>query len=735
MKNFNLKLIIVILLSLVKLNYAQDNPCLDCHSDEELTGERNGHEISLFVDEKEFSASVHADLECTDCHEDFNIDEIPHREGEDIYKVSCTNCHDFETDSSMHLSKNECFDCHSKHSIKPADELKKGNAFCLKCHDSPAIKIYEKSVHSELTEENKEKASCIDCHSTALHQLSIANFKFNETCGKCHSDELKNYISSKHGKSASGLAPKCNDCHNPHDVNGTALKGIKSKIERDNLICGKCHKKSKITKSKKYELIKDEIHFGSWKARGLGVVPSCTDCHSPHTLGDFFDANIIIGKKLKESCEKCHTRIEGIHKDIVEERQWEKNALNSPICVDCHKPHEIDKKRRVNRFENERCLTCHSIDSKSPKAKGVADSLKINIEDFSNSVHKNIQCIKCHTKVDLKNEPICNDAGKVECKSCHTKVVNEFNNSMHGRLKNRGAAEAPTCSDCHSKHNIKSKVDASSPTYRMNIPQLCGQCHIEGEKAAKRYRGKEHYIIKNYKMSIHGKGLLESGLVVSATCIDCHTSHNILPASLKGSTVSEKNIPTTCAKCHKGIYDQFKQSIHSPEIYKGDKKLPTCYDCHKSHSIERTENGDFRKSIIDQCGRCHEKVAETYFDTFHGKVTKLGDEIVAKCYDCHGAHNILPSNYTSSTINKLNIVSTCKKCHENSNRNFAEYLAHATHDDKAKYPYLYYTFWFMTLLLLGTFTFFGIHTILWLIRGLKERHTLSNKLREKNDRK
>ena len=34
---------------------------------------------------------------------------------------------------------------------------------------------------------------------------------------------------------------------------------------------------------------------------------------------------------------------------------------------------------------------------------------------------------------------------------------------------------------------------------------------------------------------------------------------------------------------------------------------------------------------------------------------------------------------------------------------------------------LFYTFWFMTLLLISTFAFFFIHTFLWAYRSLKER--------------
>ncbi|MDZ7777141.1 MAG: hypothetical protein U5L09_16765 [Bacteroidales bacterium] len=121
-----------------------------------------------------------------------------------------------------------------------------------------------------------------------------------------------------------------------------------------------------------------------------------------------------------------------------------------------------------------------------------------------------------------------------------------------------------------------------------------------------------------------------------------------------------------------------------------------------------------------QCGKCHEVVTETYFNTFHGKVSKLGSEKTAKCFDCHGAHNILPPENPESTLSRQNIIGTCKECHPNSNRKFAGYLTHATHHNKEKYAVLYYTYLFMTTMLVSVFIFFGLHTLLWLSRGIIE---------------
>ena len=147
----------------------------------------------------------------------------------------------------------------------------------------------------------------------------------------------------------------------------------------------------------------------------------------------------------------------------------------------------------------------------------------------------------------------------------------------------------------------------------------------------------------------------------------------------------------------------YNASVHSPNVTKTNKQLPECSDCHSAHSIARTDQSDFRLHIMDQCGRCHEAIAESYFDTFHGKVSKLGYLVTAKCYDCHGSHDILPVTDPRSRLSRANIVQTCGKCHTDSHRQFAGYLTHATHHDPKRYPFLFYTFWGMTMLLVGTF--------------------------------
>ena len=77
-----------------------------------------------------------------------------------------------------------------------------------------------------------------------------------------------------------------------------------------------------------------------------------------------------------------------------------------------------------------------------------------------------------------------------------------------------------------------------------------------------------------------------------------------------------------------------------------------------------------------------------------------------------------------SHLSRANVAATCRKCHAGATRRFAGYLTHATHHDPRKYPFLFYTFWGMTALLLVTFVVGGMHTLLWLPRAFQMRREL-----------
>ncbi len=72
--------LILILISAISLSvYSQSNEdCLICHDDPGFTGKVKGKTVSLHLNTKIFSGSVHGELECVDCHSDYNAEDIPH---------------------------------------------------------------------------------------------------------------------------------------------------------------------------------------------------------------------------------------------------------------------------------------------------------------------------------------------------------------------------------------------------------------------------------------------------------------------------------------------------------------------------------------------------------------------------------------------------------------------------------------------------------------------------------
>jgi cytochrome b subunit of formate dehydrogenase/uncharacterized protein with PIN domain len=505
-------------------------------------------------------------------------------------------------------------------------------------------------------------------------------------------------------------------------------------------MCATCHKEGTAV-TRKYDLPVDSVFlnysqsihgFGLYQ-QGLIVTAVCVDCHTGHNVRTMGDPESSIHRaNIAGTCQNCHGRIEEVHRKVIRGELWEKEPHKVPACTDCHRPHEIRRQFYEEGIADAECMQCHINPQLTMTHDGVTTSLYVDTLEVHTSMHRNVTCAQCHTGAtpSLKR-PCATVVNEVDCSICHEQQVVDFATGIHGRLLDRGDPDAPQCTDCHGDHHMLGRQDSKSPTFPANVPDLCANCHGAGGKATKRYAKGTRNVVQEYKHGTHGQGLLSSGLIVTAMCTDCHTPHHELPPDDPESTVHTDNIAKTCAQCHNGIYEQFSQSIHSPLVAETDKPLPNCADCHRSHDIRESELTGFRFEIMDQCGNCHVDVTESYFETFHGKVSKLGYEAAAKCYDCHGAHNILPPDNIASTLSRQNIVSTCGECHEGSHRQFAGYLTHATHHDRSKYPILFYTFWFMTFLLLGTLTVAGTHTLLWLPRSFQAmKHT--NKIRKRS---
>ncbi|MCB0281389.1 MAG: cytochrome c3 family protein [Calditrichae bacterium] len=614
------------------------------------------------------------------------------------------------------------------------------NQDCLDCHDDPEFtterngrevslhvnqNILLKSVHAD--------HDCIDCHTDASedHPEDLKPVD----CGDCHDDAMDDYMAGVHGqafKRGEIYAPTCKECHGTHDI--LSPKEPKSRTYKMNipLLCGKCHREGapvartyNIGEHNIIENYTQSIHGAGLFKAGLTVTATCNNCHGNHLILPHTNPNSSISlNRIAETCMTCHARIEEVHVKVIKGELWEEKPGAIPACTDCHPPHKVNRQNIVEEVADRTCLRCHAKQDVHKVVDGKEVSLHVDKKDIAGSIHREIPCVKCHSDVSTHLKRPCETANKVDCSNCHAEVANLYFESGHGEAYFRKDENAPYCTDCHGDHKIKSKYDETAKTYRASIPSLCGECHKSDGKASQSADLKEVNAIVDYSKSVHGRGLMEKGLLPSAVCTDCHTAHHNLKDTDERSTVYPDNIPATCATCHRGIYKEYATSIHAIKRNDNSKRLPTCADCHSAHTIMETKQDRFMTEVTQQCGSCHEELAETYLQTIHGKSYELGNEKVAKCSDCHGAHKILGVDNPASTVSAKNIVTTCQNCHEDANTRFTGYLTHATHHDKAKYPVLYYTYWLMTSLLIGVFGFFGIHTLLWLprsIQGIKER--------------
>jgi len=374
----------------------------------------------------------------------------------------------------------------------------------------------------------------------------------------------------------------------------------------------------------------------------------------------------------------------------------------------------------VTKLANADCLDCHTDPANKRRVNGHSEPLALfPTNGFAKSVHSQLDCIDCHDgikeMVHDKNVPPPNCAG------CHEKEGKDYAGSIHGMSHKMGASGAAQCWDCHGAHEMVPVKSASSPVYKLNLPATCAKCHSNAT-LTREYQIQFPEAASQYMDSIHGNALLKMGLIVAPSCNDCHGAHGIKRSVDRDSPINHANVAKTCGKCHVGIEETYKKSVHGQLLAVGDPRGPVCIDCHSAHQIVNPTGKNFKTLSDQRCGKCHEDRLEHYRETYHGKAMMLGKPNaapeVAACYDCHGFHDVLPAADPASHLSTNNILATCQKCHAGATIGFTEYRPHANPLDKKNYPLLHVVFLAMTGLLIGTFAFFGAHTLAWLVRAV-----------------
>jgi len=336
-------------------------------------------------------------------------------------------------------------------------------------------------------------------------------------------------------------------------------------------------------------------------------------------------------------------------------------------------------KAQDNGPANATCLACHRIESlSSPMPNGEKRQLYVSPDDFEQSVHGKRSCVECHK--DVTNIP-------------HRK----------------GIDRKVGCVQCHE--NLWQAAQEENRTDE--LARL-------GEVVAQ---------IDSYMSSIHARPNREDQSRTNATCYNCHDAHYISPINNQIGVESRLKIPEICGQCHSEIRDAYLTSVHGQEVsINGNANAAVCIDCHTTHDIESPSVPSTKLAITGNCGNCHSEELESYLGTYHGQVSTLGYTHTAKCYECHGHHEIKRVADEASIMHVNNRLETCANCHPNATQGYVSFQPHGNTHDYDRYPYMWIASKFMISLLAGVFMFFWTHAALWFYREYKDRKEGKNKL-------
>jgi len=139
------------------------------------------------------------------------------------------------------------------------------------------------------------------------------------------------------------------------------------------------------------------------------------------------------------------------------------------------------------KLDNATCLGCHGLPGFSaPLGDGRMRTLFVAADQLSSSVHASMQCVDCHTAIELphKNLPGTPAERNLQrlvinksCGNCHAKAWRSYIETYHGQVAALGYGDIATCFDCHGSHAIRRAGDPASSVFPANLLNTCQKCH------------------------------------------------------------------------------------------------------------------------------------------------------------------------------------------------------------------------------------------------------------------
>jgi hypothetical protein len=509
---------------------------------------------------RQWTYMQHDNRFCTSCH--LMVDPFQRFSRSVHAKLECHNCHEGRVPEQLHqlwLTVVESPTEIGRHARVP-------NEVCAKCHiagDSTRWKIIAATaghrIHLESKDPRLRGMRCVECHGVSLHEFAPVD----RTCGKtgCH-----DHNTVRLGKMGQVTELHCTTCHNfLADARTLAVDSLGRPLTPRARECLACHAMQSQVKG---------MDIGRDPHQGV-----CGDCHKPHSQTKPQDVNCTnagchatwrqvsfhIGVPHPERCTTCH-----------EPHSWRVEGQN---CVRCHAniPREAPTRSRRAAFApaprshinaptavTDVASLAATWYSDSAVQGGRARAAPGRAARFSHGDHRGQACASCHSSRVRHGELRIRTAA--DCQGCH----------------HRGAGREQ-CATCHSGAALTGATLQTQQTFRIaakrasvtrrlpfehqrHQPVACLQCHTNPVS-----RAPEGAACANCHASHHRP---------AANCVACHaaangaTTHraadhqNCTSASCHGARAA--NLPSTremCLMCHT------TQTRHAPG--------KVCEQCHK----------------------------------------------------------------------------------------------------------------------------------------------------------
>ena len=291
------------------------------------------------------------------------------------------------------------------------------------------------------------------------------------------------------------------------------------------------------------------------------------------------------------------------------------------------------------------CILCHSdpgnVKAKSlfsPDPKLSNSNPLLNLTEFVNDTHfrQGLSCAGCHGGTP-RDESMVNEIAQRWpsdpglrhtdrtwipgfCARCHsdpafmrgfnaampTDQLAKYQESKHGMLLlGEHDSKAAQCVSCHGVHGMRSAKSRNSKVYPQRIPETCGTCHADPQYMAGYKKANGEPIptdqLAQYKLSVHGKALLEKGDLAAPSCSSCHGNHAATPMAV--ASVSQ-----ACRTCHPMNASLFEASKHKKAF--DEHQWPECEQCHGRHQILKPTDALLGNEPGTLCFDCHSKYSK-----------------------------------------------------------------------------------------------------------------------------